>query len=102
MSQWCPEGNRGLSQTGLPPPLQPPKGHAMRLRPLQVIGYSAGDAANNLAFSITSFFLLVYYTAVAGVTAAAAGTTPLRARRWHAFAGVFSGRVVDRTQTRWG
>src|SRR3954449_2347313 len=102
MSQWCPEGNRGLSQTGLPPPLQPPKGHAMKLRPLQVIGYSAGDAANNLAFSITSFFLLVYYTDVAGISAAAVGTMFLVVRLWDAFADVFAGRVVDRTQTRWG
>jgi glucuronide carrier protein len=31
-----------------------------RLGPLQYLGYSAGDAANNLAFSMTSLFLLVY------------------------------------------
>ncbi|HVI37912.1 MAG TPA: glucuronide transporter, partial [Gaiellales bacterium] len=74
----------------------------MRLRPLQVIGYSAGDAANNLAFSITSFFLLVYYTDVAGISAAAVGTMFLVVRLWDAFADVFAGRVVDRTQTRWG
>jgi glucuronide carrier protein len=74
----------------------------MKLRPLQVIGYSAGDAANNLAFSITSFFLLVYYTDVAGISAAAVGTMFLVVRLWDAFADVFAGRVVDRTQTRWG
>jgi glucuronide carrier protein len=74
----------------------------MKLRPLQVIGYSAGDAANNLAFSITSFFLLVYYTDVAGLSAAAVGTMFLVVRLWDAFADVFAGRVVDRTQTRWG
>src|SRR3954454_23124539 len=74
----------------------------MKLRPLQVIGYSAGDAANNLAFSITSFFLLVYYTDVAGISAAAVGTMVLVVRLWDAFADMFAGRVVDRTQTRWG
>src|SRR3954467_9253321 len=74
----------------------------MKLRPLQVIGYSAGDAANNLAFSITSLFLLVYYTDVAGISAAAVGTMFLVVRLWDAFADVFAGRVVDRTQTRWG
>ena len=45
-----------------------------RLGPLQYLGYAAGDAANNLAFSMTSMFLLVYYTDVAGISAAAAGT----------------------------
>ena len=74
----------------------------MKLRPLQVIGYSAGDAANNLAFSITSFFLLVYYTDVAGISAAAVGTMFLVVRLWDAFADIVAGRVVDRTQTRWG
>ena len=47
-----------------------------KLRPLQIIGYSAGDAANNLAFSITSFFLLLYYTDVAGLSAAAVTLPP--------------------------
>src|SRR3954451_3138968 len=74
----------------------------MRLRPLQVIGYSAGDAANNLAFSITSFFLLVYYTDVAGISAAAVGTMLLVVRPGGAFGAVFAGRVVDGPQTRWG
>ena len=33
-----------------------------KLGALQYLGYAAGDAANNLAFSMTSFFLLIYYT----------------------------------------
>jgi glucuronide carrier protein len=73
-----------------------------KLRPLQIIGYSAGDAANNLAFSITSFFLLLYYTDVAGLSAAAVGTMFLVVRLWDAFADIFAGRLVDRTSTRWG
>lgn len=39
-----------------------------------VFGYGAGDAANNVAFMTTTMFLLVYYTDVAGISAAAAGT----------------------------
>ena len=38
----------------------------------QYLGYGAGDAANNLTFSTVSAFLLIYYTNVAGITAAAA------------------------------
>src|SRR5829696_4446544 len=73
-----------------------------RLGPLQYLGYAAGDAANNLAFSMTSMFLLVYYTDVAGISAAAAGTLFLLIRVWDGFADIFAGRTVDRTMTRWG
>ena len=47
-------------------------------------------------------FLLVYYTDVVGISAAAVGTMFLLVRFWDAFADVFAGRVVDKTQTRWG
>jgi len=73
-----------------------------RLGPLQYLGYAAGDAANNLAFSMTSMFLLVYYTDVVEISAAAAGTLFLLIRIWDGFADVFAGRTVDRTMTRWG
>jgi glucuronide carrier protein len=73
-----------------------------RLGLSQYLGYSAGDAANNLAFSMTSMFLLVYYTDVAGISAAAAGTLFLVIRIWDGFADIFAGRMVDRTMTRWG
>lgn len=72
------------------------------LRPLQFLGYAAGDAANNLAFAMTSMFLLLYYTDVVGISPAAAGTLFLVVRIWDAFADVVAGRVVDRTMTRWG
>lgn len=73
-----------------------------RLRLPHYLGYASGDAANNLAFSMTSLFLLVYYTDVVGMSAAAAGTLFLVIRVWDAFADVFAGRVVDATMTRWG
>jgi len=74
----------------------------MKLRLPQYLGYAAGDAANNLAFSMTSMFLLLYYTDVVGIAATAAGTLFLVVRVWDAFADMFAGRVVDRTMTRWG
>ena len=73
-----------------------------KLRLSQLIGYASGDAANNLAFSMTSMFLLLYYTDVVGISAAAAGTLFLVVRAWDAFADIFAGRMVDRTMTRWG
>jgi glucuronide carrier protein len=68
----------------------------------QYAGYGAGDAANNLAFSMSSMFLLLYYTDVVGISAAAAGTLLLVVRIWDAFADLVAGRLVDTTSTRWG
>ncbi|MEK0157504.1 glucuronide transporter [Arthrobacter oryzae] len=67
-----------------------------KLSKLSIVGYGAGDAANNLAFTTATMFLLVYYTDVAGISAAAAGTLLLAVRIFDAFADVFAGRVVDR------
>ena len=65
-------------------------------------GYGAGDGANNLTFSMVSAFLLIYLTNVAGIAAAAAGTLFLVVRVWGGFTDLFAGRVIDRTETRWG
>lgn len=46
-----------------------------------------------------ALFLLSYYTDVAGVGAAAAGTMLLLVRVFDAFADVFAGRVVDSVNT---
>jgi glucuronide carrier protein len=72
------------------------------LRLPQFLGYAAGDAANNLAFAMSAMFLLLYYTDVVGISAAAAGTLFLVVRLWDAFADVFAGRLVDKSSTRWG
>ncbi|WP_097437550.1 glucuronide transporter [Escherichia coli] len=67
-----------------------------------IVGYSLGDVANNFAFAMGALFLLSYYTDVAGVGAAAAGTMLLLVRVFDAFADVFAGRVVDSVNTCWG
>ncbi|TQL54969.1 glucuronide transporter [Subtercola boreus] len=71
-----------------------------KLSRLSIVGYGAGDAANNLAFTTATMFLLVYYTDVAGISAAAAGTLLLVVRIFDAFADIFAGRIVDRTYSR--
>ncbi|WP_166878368.1 glucuronide transporter [Salinibacterium sp. ZJ450] len=71
-----------------------------KLSKLSIVGYGAGDAANNLAFTTATMFLLVYYTDVAGISAAAAGTLLLVVRVFDAFADVFAGRMVDRTYSK--
>lgn len=67
-----------------------------------VAGYGAGDFGFNLAFSLSTAFLLYYYTDVAGISAAAVGTMFLVVRLWDAVADLLAGRLVDRTMTRWG
>ncbi len=78
------------------------QGAVGRLPAKTIIGYGAGDFAFNLAFSLSTSFLLYYYTDVAGISAAAVGTMFLVVRLWDAFADLIAGRVVDRTMTRWG
>lgn len=79
-----------------------PRATTHKLGRKEYLGYAAGDAANNLAFSMAGMFLLVYYTDVVGLAAGAVGTLFLVVRAFDAFADIFAGRMVDRTQTRWG
>jgi len=73
-----------------------------RLGWTSIIGYGLGDVANNFAFAMGALFLLNYYTDVAGIPAAAAGTMLLVVRIFDAFMDILAGRVVDRTRSRWG
>jgi glucuronide carrier protein len=75
-------------------------GAPQRLGLRQYLGYGAGDAANNMAFSMSSMFLLLYYTDVIGISAATVGTLLLVVRAWDAFADLFAGRVVDSTSEK--
>lgn len=76
------------------------RGAPTRLRPLSVTAYGAGDIANSMTFSTAGMFLLVYYTDVAGIPAAAAGTLLLLAGLFNAAADVFAGRIADRNHHR--
>ncbi|WP_211303039.1 glucuronide transporter [Allonocardiopsis opalescens] len=69
---------------------------------INIVGYGAGDAANNVAFMLATQFLLLYYTDVAGISAAAAGTLFLVLRVFDAVTDVIAGRIVDRTDSRFG
>jgi len=73
-----------------------------RLQKRSIVGYGFGDFANNLAFTLSTAFLLYYYTDVAGLSAAAVATMFFVVRLWDAFADMFAGRLVDRTMTRMG
>lgn len=78
------------------------RGTQTKLRPVQYLGYAAGEVANNLTFQMVSVFLLIYYTDVADLSAGTAGTILLVVRIWGGFTDLLAGRSVDRTSTRWG
>lgn len=66
------------------------------------IGYGIGDLGCNLVFSTMASYLMVFYTDVFGITAAAAGTMMLVTKFIDALTDTGMGLIVDRTHTRWG
>ena len=68
----------------------------------KVFSYALGDVANNLSFMMTSMFLMVFMTDIAGLSAGVAGTIYGVTKVWAGFTDLFSGQMVDRFDTRWG
>lgn len=67
-----------------------------------MISYSFGDVANNLSFQMTSMFLMMYMTNIAGVSAAMAGTIYGVTKIWAGFTDLFAGSMVDKPRTKLG
>ncbi len=61
-----------------------------------------GDLACSMVFNFMASYLLYFYTDVAGVGVAAAGTAMSCARLIDAFANPVVGVLSDKTHTRWG
>lgn len=68
----------------------------------KIFSYSLGDVANNLSFMMTSMFLMVYMTDIAGLSAGVAGTIYGVTKIWAGASDLIAGQTVDRIQTRWG
>lgn len=68
----------------------------------RIFAYSLGDVANNLSFMMTSMFLMVYMTEIAGISATVAGTIYAVTKIWAGFSDLIAGQTVDRFDTRWG
>ncbi|MFJ4623751.1 MFS transporter [Streptomyces sp. NPDC088812] len=81
---------------GAPPAAARPLGRAAQL------GYGLGDLASNLTWTTLTAFLLFFYTDVAGLAAAAAGTVLLLGRIADALIDPLVGLAVDRTRSRFG
>lgn len=72
-----------------------PRSTAQPLTIKNYLAYAAGDAANNVTFTMASMFFILYYTNVVGISGAAIGTMFLLIRFIDAFTDVIMGRIID-------
>lgn len=73
-----------------------------RLSVSEKLGYGLGDTASNIVFQMVANFMLIFYTDVYGLSAAAAGTLLLAVRLFDGFTDPLMGGIADRTRSRWG
>src|SRR3982751_1924411 len=62
-------------------------------------GYLFGDFGNDFFFMLVMSFLMVFYTDIFHISAAAVGILFMVARLWDAFADVTWGRFIDTRKT---
>lgn len=66
------------------------------------IGYGLGDMASSMFWKLFGAYLMIFYTDVFGLPAAAVGTMFLITRIWDSAFDPIVGVVADRTSSRWG
>lgn len=66
------------------------------------VGYGFGDMASSMFWKLFGMYLMIFYTDVYGLPAAAVGTMFLITRVWDSFFDPIVGVIADRTETRWG
>lgn len=64
--------------------------------------YALGDIGSNLVFAPATSFILFYFTDVAGIGAAIAGTVVLVGQLMNGVVDLVVGGLIDKTSTRWG
>ncbi|MES2474902.1 MAG: MFS transporter [Verrucomicrobiota bacterium] len=74
----------------------------MKLSIQEKVGYGLGDTASNLVWATLVSFIMIYYTDVFGISAAAAGSLFLFARAFDGVTDFAMGAIADRTRSRWG
>ena len=78
------------------------RGGDTRLPLREKVGYGIGDFGFNLYWANISAFLLIFYTDVMGLAAAAVGTMMLVTKLVDAVTDPLLGAIADRTRSRWG
>lgn len=71
------------------------QGTAQPLKLKNYLAYAAGDAANNVSFTMAGMFLILYYTNVVGISGGVIGTMFLVLRFIDAITDVLMGRLID-------
>ena len=66
------------------------------------LAFGAGDMGPAISAAITGFFLLFFFTDVAKIPPAQAGTLLLISTIWDAAIDPTIGTISDRTNSRWG
>ena len=66
------------------------------------LAYGAGDLGPAITANIMAFYLLVFFTNVAGIRPAVAGLILLIGKVWDAVNDPIVGVLSDRTSSRWG
>lgn len=72
------------------------------LRAREKVAYAVGDIGSNLIYVPLSTFALFYFTDVAGIGAAVAGTILLVGQVLNGVTDLIIGYLIDKTNTRWG
>lgn len=82
-------------------PQQPPESEKLDFK--TKLAYGAGDLGPAITANISIFFLLVFFTNVAGIPAGLAGSILMIGKIWDAVNDPFVGFLTDKTQSpRWG
>lgn len=92
----------GLAQENMQPQPEEIMINTKKARPFGIrdkFGYLFGDFGNDFFFILVSSYLMVYFTDILHVSAAAVGVLFAVARIWDAFADVIWGRFIDSRKT---
>lgn len=72
------------------------------MKKAKIWGYGAGSLGKDFVNIVISSYLLIYYTNVLGISAAAGGTIMMVTKIWDAVNDPMMGILADKTKTRWG
>lgn len=73
-----------------------------KLKNTTAVAYGLGSLGKDLALGVIGSYLLIFYTDILGISAAAAGAILVFTKIWDAVNDPMMGSIVDRTNTRWG
>lgn len=83
-------------------PSSPAASPSTKLDFITKLAYGAGDLGPAITANLLAFFLLFFFTNVAGLNAALAGSILLIGKIWDAINDPIVGVLSDRTRSRWG